>query len=149
MVSSDMTIDSMENDITNCAKLVMFGPEKRRRSDEVITHSVATEVVVKGLAVSSAAFARCNPSLFARSDGAFVSCDLKHMRAYLSAAWLNFHDSEFVSIAYDGFRAGFPVVENLGIAVYDVDRQRSAWAPLMDRHSQYKEIQTSKAMDAK
>ena len=70
-VSSDATIATFDNDIASCVKLVLYGPEKRRRADEVITQTVATQVVAKNLAVSSAAFARCNPSLFARSDGAF------------------------------------------------------------------------------
>ena len=105
LMSSNVTLDSFERDITDCAKLVLKGPDKRRRADEVITDAVGTQVVTKGLAVSSALLTRCNPSLFARSDGALLACDFKHMRSYISAAWMNFHDSEFISIAYDGFRA--------------------------------------------
>ena len=132
-IVSEQTLSSFKTDITDCSSLVCFGPLKRRRADEFICNAVATEVIARGLAVSSGAFARAHPKLLERSDRAYISFDLKFMKSYLSAGWLNFNDTTVCSIAYDGFRAGMPVVENLGVAVYDVERRRSAFAPLMDR----------------
>ena len=126
-------MDSFESDVTKCTALVCQGPVKKRRIDEFITNAVACTISQRGLAVSSGAFVRAHPDLLSRSDSAYTAFDLRFMKHYISAGFMNFHDVEILSIVYDGFRAGMPIVENLGLALYDVVRERSAWAPLMDR----------------
>ena len=144
LVESEQSIASLDTGITKCSQLVVHGPQKRRRTSEYVAEACATQVLQQGLAVSAGAFVRAHPGLLARSDLAYISFNLKYMKNYLAGAWMNFHDATYLSIVYDGFRAGFPVVENLGIGVYDVARKRSAWAPLMDSYTPGVSINTIK-----
>lgn len=104
----------------------LAGAKRRRRMDEDYRQALLSQVVSKGLALNTAAYARAVQDVNAKTA---ASWDRRFLGWYQAAGFRAFTNSKGISLATDACRVGQPGQEMLLTAIFDGDRNVGMWLP--------------------